>query len=411
MTALDDYRWLIGDAAHRYLADAMASREPLHRQLARLRKDLSQQRAHLIVEQAELRARAERKFPQAAAMFFTRRGLEQASDAWVATYKAARFLPGTLIADLCCGIGGDLIALAGRGATVAVDRDPVMLLLAGENRKRLSADSPAHRFTHRAEQCEIDGLFGPSLTETAGWHIDPDRRSWGKRTIELARYEPPLEVLTRLLAINRQAAIKVAPAAAVPEDWQAECELEWISRDGECRQQVVWCGEMARNPGTRQATLLGRDGSESVEQVTGKPALPPIATELGKYLCEPDAAVLAAGLGGTLAREYSLAALGPDIVYLTADTLPPTAAVQTFAIEEVLPAERRKLKAALGHRNIGTVEVKKRGVDCDPLSLQKYLRGSGTDTATLLLTHWQGRAVALLARRCQTPGRGRSRPT
>ena len=60
----------------------------------RLRKDLSLQRAHLVVEQIELRRRAREKFSLAEKMYLTRKGLEQATDERLAAYKASRFPPG-----------------------------------------------------------------------------------------------------------------------------------------------------------------------------------------------------------------------------------------------------------------------------------------------------------------------------
>src|SRR5688572_33309619 len=57
----------------------------------RLRKDLSAERARLVLEQAELRRRATDKFSSAAGMFFTPRGVEQATDEGVGRYKAAHF--------------------------------------------------------------------------------------------------------------------------------------------------------------------------------------------------------------------------------------------------------------------------------------------------------------------------------
>ena len=71
-------------------------------------------------------------------MFFTRLGLEQATDAWVARYKATRFPAGQLLADLCCGIGGDLMALSERGPTRGVDRDPVAAICAGGFRSSIA---------------------------------------------------------------------------------------------------------------------------------------------------------------------------------------------------------------------------------------------------------------------------------
>ena len=111
---LDDYRWLVSADATEWLdLAAVRQAQATVRLAAELRHHLSLARAHLILEQVELRHRAARKFAVAASMFFAHRGLEQATDQFVAAYKASRFSPAVPVADLCCGIGGDLMALAG----------------------------------------------------------------------------------------------------------------------------------------------------------------------------------------------------------------------------------------------------------------------------------------------------------
>ena len=40
--------------------------------------------------------------------------------------------------DLCCGIGGDLLALAEHGETIGVERDPVTAYLAEANGRQLA---------------------------------------------------------------------------------------------------------------------------------------------------------------------------------------------------------------------------------------------------------------------------------
>ncbi|MGB6164957.1 MAG: hypothetical protein WCF33_09820, partial [Pseudonocardiaceae bacterium] len=64
--------------------------------------------------QHELRRRAQGKFTRAQRMFFTRAGLEQASSEVIAEHRARRFAGAVRVADLCCGIGGDLLALGGQ---------------------------------------------------------------------------------------------------------------------------------------------------------------------------------------------------------------------------------------------------------------------------------------------------------
>src|SRR3954451_25456433 len=108
---LVDYEWLTGSEAGAVLAELDADKSSLHTAIARLRGRFTTTQTHLLLEQTDLRRRATAKFTQAHQMFFTRIALEQATDEWVAAYKASRFRravassPPSLIADLCCGIG------------------------------------------------------------------------------------------------------------------------------------------------------------------------------------------------------------------------------------------------------------------------------------------------------------------
>src|SRR5262249_31550323 len=80
-----------------------------------LRADYPPELVAAALTQQALRNAAAAKFSRAAEMLFTRDGLEQASAELVAAHSAARLSPFPVVADLCCGIGGDLAALTGSG--------------------------------------------------------------------------------------------------------------------------------------------------------------------------------------------------------------------------------------------------------------------------------------------------------
>lgn len=397
---LDDYRWLLTADAQPWLHTLAASAEPPSvARVARLRGQLPAARVHLLLEQVELRRRARAKFSAADAMFFTRRGLEQATDEQVAAYKARRFEPGWRVADLCCGIGGDTLGLAQRCDVAAWDRDPIVVLLAEANGRRVlpgervGSGGDAPRWP--AFVCD-DAMHCP-LHDLDAWHIDPDRRPGGRRTTWVGGYQPGLVQLQALLQRCPHAAIKLAPAAEVPGDWGSAAELEWISRGRQCRQLVAWFGDLARHPGCRAATVLG---DHPPHTIVGRPyPEPPVAQRIGRYVFEPDPAVLAAGLTGTLARQYGLAALASGVGYLTGDSACDDAALSAFEVHEMLPLKLPVLKAAVRTYGIGALEVKKRAVECDVARLQQQLRGPGQRTAALIVTPHAGQTRALLCRR------------
>jgi hypothetical protein len=211
-------------------------------------------------------------------------------------------------------------------------------------------------------------------------------------------HEPSAEVIDRLLLQCGDAAIKLAPAAELPERWVCDAELEWISRDGECRQLVAWFGRFAERAGGRQATVLA--GAQSPRTITGEMGVyVPPAGPVGQYLFEPDAAVLAADLTGALAVQLSVAPLVPNGTYLTGDRPLDDPALAGFEVTDVLPFDAKRLKALFRERKVGRLEVKKRGVPNDPAQLQRQLRAEGDRSATLILTRIAGRVTAIIARR------------
>jgi hypothetical protein len=391
---VDDYRWLVSEAAAPWLAIARAELAPGElaevARVSRLRRELSPERAHLVVEQAELRRRAREKFSLADQMYFTRKGLEQATDEQVAAYKASRFPQGESIADLCCGIGGDLLAFASRAAATGIDRDAVMAILA-------RANAAAHG--HDEERCNVAAQdVSESGVGSGCWHCDPDRRAGGRRTTRGELFEPPLDVIDRLLSHNNRAAIKLAPATETPSAWARAAELEWISSRGECRQQVAWFGALARQPGRRSATVIS--GSAEIRTVVGEPSdVLPLATSVGKYTYEPDVAILAAKLVGELCRQHSLSAVSAGIAYLTSDERVSELSLATFEVMDVLPLDRKQLRAYCREHRLGRLEIKKRGVDVNPERLRKEIVADGDGEATMILTPVSGKTRALITRR------------
>jgi hypothetical protein len=400
-----DYHWLVSPAAEPWLAAAQADARPLLAQLQSLRKALSAERAHLILEQIELRRRAKAKFRQAERLFFDRLALEQSTDDVTAAYKAERFPVGRPVADLCCGIGGDLLALAAHGNTVGIERNECLAVLAEANGRasRLLAAEASHDKASGAEVCIRAGDIREfDLSSVSAWHLDPDRRSQGRRTTRIELHEPSSTVWSELLRRNPCGAIKLAPAAELSAAWEAECELEWLSRDGSCRQLVVWRGALAARPGERRATVLGSK-VEQRKSIRGIPTLVPQQVTVGRYLFEPDAAVLAADLVGVLAVERDLGAVIPGGGYLTGDVpILDDPALAAFEVQAVLPFQLKRIKSWLRERGAGRLEVKKRGVDHDPEQLRRELKVPGENAATLFVTRLATGITAILAERRTT---------
>lgn len=390
---LNDYRWLVEGPGQDWLRQAAQWSLPLHALAGRLRQQLTALQCHLVLEQLELRSRARHRFPQADRMFFTRQGLQQATDAALAAYKAQQFPASPLRLDLCCGIGGDLVALADRGATVGYEQAPIEAYLAEANGQRREG-SEVH--VRRADVTQI------SLPPQATVHIDPDRRPGNRRSVRLEHHEPGRDFLQRMQKKHEAMAWKLAPATDPCDPLLEAAQLEWIGHRRECQQLVAWFGTAAAHPGCRVATVLDTaDGCQSLVGAGHSPL--PMADDIGPFLVEPHAAVLAAGLAADLAALWDFQSVTIGGGYLTgpACIFHPLAA--TFEVLGVASLRPQKLRPLLRHHQIGPLEVKVRGLAINPAKFRKSLPLTGDQPAVLLLARRPDSSVAILSRRVTEP--------
>ncbi|MEV7686440.1 methyltransferase domain-containing protein [Streptomyces bungoensis] len=352
----------------------------------RLRREHPAELVSAALGQARLRQRAAAKFgpEDAGRMFFTPNGVEQSTRASVAAYRARRFteLGVTSVADLCCGIGGDAIALARAGIRVlAVDRDPLTAAVARANAEALGL----------AELIEVREADVTQVS-TEGYDAvfaDPARRGGRGRIFDPEAYSPPLSWAVATALGAPRAALKVAPGIpheAVP----AEAEAEWISDGGDVKEAVLWFGT---EPGLVRATLLPGPRTLRSRGLPDPPVRP-----VGRYLYEPDGAVIRAHLVAEVAEEVGGGLLDETIAYVTADELCATEYASAYEITDRLPFNVKKLKALLRERQVGVLTVKKRGSAVEPEELRRKVRPQGPNAATVFLTRVAGAPTMLIGR-------------
>lgn len=350
-----------------------------------------------VVGQAHLRARARAKFGDfAERMLFTRAGLEQATRLGVAARHAQRIRSAglTSVADLGCGIGGDALAFAGAGLEVtAVDADEVTAAIAAYNLAPFGSD--VRHSTAEDAYRELSTATAPAAR--AIW-MDPARRTSGHaetRRVSADDYSPSLDWAFDV-ASRTPTGIKLGPAHD-RDSLPANAEAQWVSADGSVVELVVWTGVLARE-GVRRAALLIR-GERSYELTAGADAEDAPVRPLGAFLHEPDGAVIRARLIGDVARSLEAGMLDERIAYLTSDAALTSPFVQSFRVRETMPANPKAISAVLKRNGIGTLEIKKRGMDVDPAAFRRKLALKGAESATLILTRIGDERLAILADR------------
>jgi len=337
--------------------------------LTQLRKTHPPDHCRTVVHLINLRKRAQAKFTKANHMVFDREGLEQSSGEVIAQYRAKRYASYSQIADLCCGIGGDAIPLAQNANVITADMNPNRLAIT----------------RHNAHMYNVAHNIHPICTDVSQWippcdaiFMDPGRRQDNRRLYALSDYHPPVN-LEHLQTVTPNMGIKVAPG--LPEsDIPPHCEIEFISESGNCKEAVLWFGQLKSNT-QRRATLL-----PAGHTLIQKPTSPAEVQAPGAYIAEPDNAVVRAHLIDQLAHDLNAWKLSSDVAYLSADHPIQSPFVTCYTVQEVLPFNLKRLQKYLSSRHIGRLDIKKRHFPLTPEALRAKLKLKGDGWLTLILT-------------------------
>ncbi len=343
--------------------------------LQTLRQHLSAKQAAAVVEQVWLRRRAEAKFSHAGDMLFVRAALEQATREPVAKHRARRFAGLARVADLGCGIGGDTLWLAQAADKVyACETNPLRLLFAAHN-------STVYGVRHRVQLVQADILRPPvHLPAADAFFADPSRRTEAGRTFNPRQYQPPLAALLAIYA-RHPLGIKLAPGvnfSALPQN----AEVEIVSLHGEAKEAVLWTGMLATPGVSRRATLLpsGKTLTDALPDACPQRAL-------GDFLCEPDAAIIRAGLVKQAGALLGLSLVDAQLAYLSGSKPVDTPLVRCYYVETRLPLKLKIINRYLQANHIRRVNVKQRGTGLSPETVSRQLNPAreGIERTLILL--------------------------
>jgi len=330
--------------------------------------------------QQALRTAGQAKFSRAGDMFFTRAGLEQASGELAAAHSARRFAGLSLVADLCCGIGGDLIALAAVAQRVlAVDADLETLQFAYRN-------GVVHGLAGKVAAACAD-VTRLRLHGLSGIFIDPARRS-GSRRLRAGDSRPPLGWCLALAEQVPRVCVKAAPGLdldRVPESW----EIEFVAAGRALKEALLWSPALATSP--RRATVLPADAT-----LVATPGPPVSVADPGAYLLDPNPAVTRAGLVAELARSLGAWQIDPRIAFLSVDQPVSTPFARTLRVLASLPWHEKEAARTLRELGIGTADIRRRGLAGDVEQIRRRLSLRGDKAATIVLTRRSDRPWGLI---------------
>jgi SAM-dependent methyltransferase len=334
----------------------------------RLRRERPAELVAAATGQVALRRRAGAKFDRAADMLFTRDGLEQASAEVVARHRARRFASAPdPVLDLCCGIGGDLLALGAGRRVVGVDRDETHAVLARHNASVYGVDAAV----------AVADVRDVAPRPAGAVFVDPARRAPRGGADRRGGYSPGLDWCTAIDV--ERVCVKAAPGLdrrLVPPGW----EVEFVAVGRELREAVLWSPAWA-SAAARATVLPGGD------TMVASPDTPPAAVRPpGAFLLDPSPAVTRAGAVADLAASIGAWQVDPRIAFLCADVPLRSPFGRSLRVEASLPFGVKPLAAALRRLGIGPVELRRRGLAGDVDDLRRRLRTTGSRRATVLLT-------------------------
>lgn len=360
---------------------------PTTAQIVAMRKTMSAEQVRATSDATRARVKGAKKFDAvfASRMISDLPGVEMASSAISSVHKANRFAAvlggGKVVADLCCGIGGDSWGLGQVGLKpIGVDSNP--------NR--------AWMYEHNTGFDVICGDAFDDCPAADAFHLDPARRTdQGTRTLDVEDFMPGPKVWEKLIERFDGGAIKLNPGVNAYDLPAGEVEV--LSEVGGLTQAMLWVGNLAGEC-ERRATKLGIDGS--VCSIAGEAYRPHESNEIGAFLGTLDPCLERADLVGEFLELTKTRLVHPGTGMVTADEPIEHPMVRWHKVHEVLKWNRKRVKAVLRGLDGGIVEVRTRGAVINPDVEQKALRGKGNNNLmTVLVYRIDKKLTAVIAER------------
>lgn len=371
----DDGRRALAEVAERSLSDAGRVAD-----IAAIRTRFGD-RTPALVETTLLRRRARAKFADPSSWLFTDDALQQATAEPVAAHRARR-LTGMRVHDVTCSVGAELAALASHaGSVLGSDLDRVRLAMARNN------------------VGDVDLVLADALVPVSRDTVvvaDPGRRTGGRRRFDPRAYTPALDALLEVYR-DRDLVVKCAPGIDFDQlgGLGFVGEVAVTSLGGSVREACLWSSGLTAAGVRRRAVVLDR-----AEEVTDADPDDCVVAPAGRWIIDPDGAVVRAGLVRQYATRHRLWQLDPDIAYLSGDALPD--GVRGFEVLAEVGFDEKRVRRELVARDCGAVEILVRGLDVDPDALRRRLKLRGTQSLSMVLTRIgtgaASRAVAFICR-------------
>lgn len=360
--------------------------------------------ARALVEVALARRSAAAKFSAARAeqWIMDSDSVQQATPQVVAEFRAAHLLSLGVrdVVDVTCSVGTELAALAAPAAGQAAPAAGSGQAGVGARFQRIIGGDldPQRVRMARHNVPDVPSIVMDALRPALSTSVlapgtvvlaDPARRTSSGRVTKLSDLRPRLEDLAAVYSEQGiDTAIKCAPGIDYTE---FNGQVDVVSVDGNVKEACLYTPGLSQCG--RRAVMLGVASGQQEIIDDYMPEQDTVA-EVGKYIVDPDGAVVRAGLVRHYAAKHGLWQLDERIAYLTGPAVPPGR--RGFEVLEQVPFKH--VRKALVARGIGAVEILVRGVDINPDEVRKKWKLKGSEEASVVVTRIGDKAWAFICR-------------
>lgn len=304
--------------------------------------------------------------------------MEQCSSTHTANYKAS-LVEGETFADLTGGFGIDTFALSRRFKHgYHVEPNNALSELVQHNASVLNISNLEF----------IQDTMEESLSQIPNvdcLYIDPSRRdSHGNRVVCLEDCTPNIiEWKSTLLGKCKKLMIKLSPMIDIKRSLlqlPETSDIYTIAVNGECKE-VLLILEAGKDPTDRCIHTINilKDGYQIFETTASEEvdAMPTLTNTLGRYLYEPNAAVLKAGTFKSIATRFGLEKLHPHTHLYTSDILAKDFPGRIFNVDDSYSFNKKEIKKALGDIKKANVAVRNFPLTAEELKALLKIKDGG----------------------------------
>ena len=339
-----------------------------------------------MLTQIKLQKKNLNKIPISNELLFTEKGAQQSSSWILAQYHEDKLKAFGNIADLCCGIGVDLINIAkDKNHVYAVDSDADTIKLAEYNCKNQSLSNINYELSKAEEfNQQVDAIF-----------IDPDRRPGSSRKITSEEYSPPFSKIMELRNICPNIAVKLSPAIDYKRlRLPVDSSLEFVSENGTLKEILLCLGDLATKNCDRKAVLLPSNLTlqNSIIKIE--------VTDIQKYLFEPDAAIIRAGLVQELGSKIGYKLIDPKLALLTGSQILQNEFGKIYEVEKIMKYDLKKVRKYVRENKIGELIIKTRGFPESVEQFRKKIKLKGKNSIVMFILRKGDAHIIVFAQVC-----------